>query len=161
MAHTCIKTANGLSDHASVDQIAGGFFDFVNPYIEDHRAVVYIEHILFAQKGKGTARAEANGVLKWNLRQEGIPVFGVVPNAVNSFIGHLCNIKYPSGRKDGLTTAQRSKRIKQLTMSALHEHFNFYTRDDNVADSYAIALFGYSHCIEKRRISAIPLYARL
>ncbi len=173
-ASTCIKTITGWSDHQSIDYIIEHFFEFVNPYLV-HNAegksltTFYIEHILFGQNGKSTARAEAIGIIKWNLRQERHSMFGVVPTAANSFIAGKFSITFPNtGRRkrnsegkvigDGMTKAQRTKRIKKLTMDALHVNCNFYTTDDNIADSYVMGLFGLAHCIEKRQLSVTPLY---
>lgn len=162
VANRLITTTQGWPDHASVDKIVEDFFEFTNPYLSDSKgkptAAVYIEHILFSKKGKSTARAEAAGVIKWNLRQEGVPVYLVVPKAVNSFIGARFGVDYPSGRGDGLNADQRRKRIKQLTRQTLHTECNFYANSEDEADAYAIALFGYGHCVEKQSLSAQPAF---
>jgi hypothetical protein len=146
-----IKTKKGQTDHDSIDCIVEEFFDRCGKYLDkpEGQSVtrIYFELVFFGKVGKATARAEAIGVLKWNLRQDGHQLFGVEPKALNSFLANRLNFKYPKG----------SKQIKEATMQMLHRHCGFYTRDDNMADAYVAGLYGCAHTFEKQRLSPTAL----
>lgn len=154
--HANLTTRNGMTDHDSVDKLVEEFFDLLRPYLEKVDGVsvtrIYFELIYAAggigKQGKGTARAEVAGVIKWNLREDGHQLFGVEPNALNSFFGARYGFKYPG---------RATKVIKQTTMDMLHRHCNFYTRNDNEADAYVAGLYGCAHTFEKQRLSPTAL----
>jgi hypothetical protein len=143
-----IKTKNGQNDYDAIDYIVEQFFERTQKYLDkvDDRSVVriYVEDSVSTLHGKGSARAEVIGIIKWNLRQDGHKVWGVTSAAVNSFIQSKFNVKFAS---------RKSKDVKEGTMRALHRHCGYWTTDDNCADAYAIALYGYAHAIEKQRLS--------
>lgn len=147
-----IKTQNGQTDHDSIDKIVEEFFERCDPWLQKPGGVsvtrLYFELIYFGKVGKATARAEAIGVLKWNLRQDGHLIYGVEPNALNSFLSSRYNFKYPS---------RKTKEIKETTMQMLHRHCGFYTRNDNEADAYTCGLYGCAHALEKQRLSPTAL----
>lgn len=158
-----IATKNGIPDYAAVDYIVREFFERLEKYTNEvtmkHRSVAfYIENIKFTRHGDKThARAEAIGVIKWNLRACNFPIYGVDPGAANSFLndrfGYAQTVENASGRK----SKRSSKDVKAHTMAILHKHCGFYTDNDNIADSYVMALFGYAKRVEKRRITCAPL----
>jgi hypothetical protein len=143
-----IKTKNGQSDHHAIDSIVERFFQTCEPYLEkvDGKSicVIYVEDSVSTLTGKGGTRAEVIGIIKWNLREDGHKVWGVTSAAINSFIQSKFNVKFAS---------RKSKDVKEGTMRALHRHCKFWTTDDNEADAYAIALYGYAHAVEKQRLS--------
>lgn len=149
-----IKTGEvgAKTDHDSVDKIVREYFERLERYFEKPDGVsvtrIYFELVYFGKVGKATARAEAIGCLKWNLRQDGHTIYGVEPNALNSFLADRFNFKYPS---------RKTKEIKATTMQMLHRHCNFYTTDDNEADAYACGLYGCAHTLEKQRLSPTAL----
>lgn len=149
---TNLSTKNGQSDHDSIDKLVKEFFEVLSPYLEKHddQSVtrIYFELIYFGKVGKATARAELIGVLKWNLREDGHRIYGVEPNALNSFFASRYGFKYSS---------RKTKEIKQITMNMLHRHCNFYTNNDNIADAYVCGLYGCAHTFEKQRLSPTPL----
>jgi hypothetical protein len=146
-----IKTPRGLPDHDSVDLICEEFFERCAPFLEkpEGQSVtrVYVELVIFGKTGKATGRAEATGVLKWNLRQDGHMIYGVEPKALNSFFANRFGFKYP----------RNTKEIKEATKEMVHRHFGLYTNDDNQADAEVAARFGYAHTFEKQRLSPTAL----
>lgn len=150
-----LKTRNGQTDHDSVDSLVEQFFDRCAPWLEKHDGQsvtrLYFELIYFGKVGKATARAEVVGVLKWNLRQDGHMLFGVEPNALNSFLAARYGFKYAT---------RKTADIKATTMDILHRRCNFYTKNDNEADAHVCAMYGYAHVFEKQRLSPTAL-ARL
>lgn len=155
-----LTTKPGTNDHDSidklVDEVFGGNARFggIDKYLQEpNNVAVYFEDILFGTTGKGTARAEVNGVLKWNLRQQGVwRLYGVTNSALNSFLWGKHNVK-PNKAGSRAT----SKEIKRCTMDVLDQKYNYYTKNDNLADAYTARLFGYAHAIEKKRLSVRAL----
>jgi len=141
-----ITTRQGMSDHDSVDLICEKFFKVLDKYLYSSR--VYIEAINFGRQGKSTARSEAAGVLKWNLRQADIPIFGVEPKAWQSWFAKRYGFRY---------TNWKSATLKSETKLMVHRHLNLYTENDNIADAVAITDFGYVHTFENTRLSVAAL----
>lgn len=154
-----IATTNGMNDHDSIDYIVAVLFDYLNDkYLttelaEARAVVVYIENILFAKQGKGTARAEVTGVIKWNLRQQGIRLYGVEPSTWQSFLYGKHGVK-PSRPGGGRV---RTEDIKACVMMIVDRYYNFYTKNDNIADAIGIGQFGLAHSIERKRFSVRAL----
>jgi Holliday junction resolvasome RuvABC endonuclease subunit len=150
-----IATSNGTLDHDAIDDIVDRFFRLLDKYFVDPAIVaVYVEDILFARHGKGTARAEVTGVLKWNLRQQGVKtMYGVEPKTWQSYLFHKHSMK-PARPGGGRV---RTEDIKAAVMQLLHRHYNFYTDNDNIADAVGIGKFALAHAIEKRRFSVRAL----
>jgi hypothetical protein len=145
----CVSTTAGLADHHSVDALVSGFFGnlekYLTPSVERHAAAAFFfEDIYGFGSGKGTARAEATGAIKWLLRQQGYPIYGLTPKAVISFM---------SKRYGLVIKGSNGKQKKLATINALHKQFNFYTPNDNIADAYMLAKAGYSYLIERQRMS--------
>ena len=154
-----IATKNGMNDHDSIDYIVQVLFDYLNPkyFTEELTAaravVVYVENILFAKQGKGTARAEVTGVIKWNLRQQGIRLYGVEPATWQSYLYQKHGVKphRPGGGRI------RTDDIKACVMHIVDRFYNFYTTNDNIADAIGIGQFGLAHSIERKRFSVRAL----
>jgi hypothetical protein len=154
-----IPTSNGMNDHDSIDKIVEVLFDFMNPRYftpelsEARAVVVYIENILFAKHGKGTARAEVTGVIKWNLRQQGIRLYGVEPSTWQSYLFGKHGVKphRPGGGR------VRTEDIKSCVMHIVDRFYNYYTTNDNIADAIGIGQFGLAHSIERKRFSVRAL----
>lgn len=149
-----IQTATGTPDDRAIDYIVEQFFKRLAPYFVRHKgqqiARVYMEDITYTRHGDKThARSECAGALKWNMRQDNIPHYGMSPGALNSFLFDRHGVK-PASRK--------SKDIKAATMAVLHSRYNFYTEDDNKADAYVAALFGHAHAIDKQKLACRPLF---
>lgn len=151
-----IQTSKGTPTHVAVDHIVEQFFEqleeFITPELSARRGIAFFyEYIQYQRVGDKThGRAEVAGALKWLIRQEGLNVWGVDPGAANSFLDARFHLPNPKRKRNSETQ-------KAHTMDVLHRHCNFYTRDDNIADSYVMALFGYAYLIEKQRLAVTPL----
>lgn len=154
-----ITTKAGTPTHICVDYIIDQFFERLAKYmtpelLRTHSTAFFIEDIKYTRAGDKThARAEVAGVLKWLIRQDGWNVYGIDPGAANSFLDARFGIPTPKRkRKSDGPNGQKAH-----TMDVLHRYCNFYTRNDNIADSYVMGLFGYAYLIEKQRLSITPL----
>lgn len=141
-----ITTAAGMNDHDSVDQICEQFFSKLDKYLGSCR--IYFELINFGRMGKSAARSEAVGVLKWNCRQAGYPIYGIEPSAWQSWFASRYGFRYTNRKTDTL---------KRETILMVHRHLNLYTENDNIADATAIAKLGHAHTFENARLSVSAL----
>jgi hypothetical protein len=153
-----VITKTGKTDDATIDYVAVEFFDRLMPYIEldDPREVVfYWEHILYGKQGKSAARQELAGVLKWNIRQNGNRIYGVVPTQVHEFVEKRFDYRYPRNPK---TNRTNTKLLKEGSKYVCHRFCNhWHNNDDNIADAVLISLLGYAHMFEKQRFSLVAL----
>jgi Holliday junction resolvasome RuvABC endonuclease subunit len=150
---TNLTTPSGQQDHNSVDSLHDQFFEalepFLTPELLKHKAtVVYIEDSIFQGRGKGIARAEAIGVIKWMLRQYGVNIYGV-PN--QTLWSYICKLHPPVKKKMGSTEK------KAWTIHWVHLAYNYWTDNDNIADGIALARFGYAHSIERAKVTVRAL----
>lgn len=157
VASRSLKTAGSLSDHATVDSMCEQFYDFIGPYQTDevlsNQAISFwIEDITTAGKmGKSAGRAEVIGVIKWNLRQQGFPVWGINPSDLWSWFKSQCRITV--GR---VASAQK----KEITVNMLHKHFGIWEPNHNIADAHVAALFGEFITFKHGRWPHHPMFKR-
>ena len=159
-----IRTKTGTADWRSIDFIVKEFFERLERYLTPPAGYgrppvsVFIEDIKYTRVGDKThARAELIGTIKWLLRQERINIYGVDPGAANSFLDGRFGLEKTMTTVQGKKVKRNRDAQKAHTKAVVHRYCNFYTRDDNEADSYVMALLGYAKLIEKQHISTTPM----
>jgi hypothetical protein len=149
-----IKTKAGMNDHTSCDMIVGEFWDRLAPYTtmelcRTKATVFFFEDFIYtgggrAQRGLSAGRLKVAGVLEYQCREAGLLAYAVHNQALTSFL------------LDG-RTPRKSDAKKRAVIDWLHHNRNFYTTNDNQADAYALAEYGYAYCIEGQRLSVRAL----
>lgn len=141
--HRSFKTKASPVDHHRIDDIAERYFEFVNPYIMQGTVAAIFEDVQFSGKrsGKAGARFELLGVLRWNLRQQGIKIIGATPGAWVSHV--IFPYKVP----------QTSKDRKRAVNNACKNKYNFYTENCNVSDAVGIARCGHAYLVLGQNIT--------
>lgn len=151
-----VTTKAGWTDHRSIDFIVEELFEKLEKYmtwplLKSGGVVFFFEDFYYATggragNGKMGGRLQLFGVLGWHLRTSGIKAYAAQPSSLVSF---LCG-----------TVPRKSADKKKAVMDWLHHNRNFYTKNDNIADAYNAAEYGYAFIIEGQRLTVRALFTR-
>lgn len=132
-----IKTKPGSHDVRRCIDIVDTIIGIVEPYIHDHKVRIAIEPIPFARRptGKTFTRHELVGMLKRELLKRGVEVYMIGATTIkNKFAG--------KGSAD-----------KTHMQAAVYNRFKRLVKNDNIADSIAIAALLSDYIERKLKLS--------
>ncbi|HNI02742.1 MAG TPA: crossover junction endodeoxyribonuclease RuvC [Chitinophagales bacterium] len=120
-----IKTKKMDNRFDRYDYIVHKILDFV----PDTTNLVVIEHYSFGSIGKQTDLAELGGIIRYALYVNKVKFIEVAPSSLKKFITGRGNAK------------------KDEMILAISKKYNKHFKDDNIADAYALAQWGYTNAI--------------
>jgi hypothetical protein len=142
-----IKTGASPNDHRRIDFIVENYFDFVNPFIQEGPCAFVFEDIQFSGRGsaKAGARFELLGAIKWCIRVQGLPIWGITPGAWKS------RVLYPN------KVPRKSDESKKAVNRACANKYKFFTDNLNISDAVGIGKCGYHFLVENQKMSMRPM----
>jgi crossover junction endodeoxyribonuclease RuvC len=108
--------------------------------------------------GYASQQAIQLGGIGWGIRmalhQKGLKYYEVSPNSVKKFV----NVSGWTGTKGKMERLTGTKK-KRAVMEAVHQHFGFEHRSDNVVDAYILAQIAFwLHDTEIGNFQLLPYY---